>query len=249
MAKRIVTMELVAVAADALVAAGIEPTVKLVQDRTGGSFSTVQPLLKTWKASSGQTAAVTVPAEVQARGASFVKDLYATVLLAAQASVEEPLKLAEEARDVAANEHAAALSEVSRLEAIGEEQSTKIETLEVRIHELELRVSVGQATIAELTGANLRLEGRLDEAQIAIGKRDLELAELHAAERMAEGLQDQLQAVQRSIQEEVASLRAASTTAVTLEGRLETLQRSVQGLADSALSRPSNSAKTNGSPG
>lgn len=208
MAKRIVTRELVTAAAEALIAAGIEPTVKLVQDRTGGSFSTVQPLLKTWKVSRGESAAVTVPAEVQARGESFVRDLYATALLAAQTSVEEPLKLAEEARDAAANELAAAVSEVSRLEALAEEQSAKIETLEARIQELELRWSVGQVTIAELTGANLRLEGRLDEAQIAIGKRDLELAELHAAERMAEGLQDQLQAVQRSIQEFTASKQA-----------------------------------------
>lgn len=99
------------------------------------------------------------------------------------------------------NELATAVAEVAHLEALAEEQSAKIETMEVRIHELELRCSAAQATIAERTGANLRLEGRLDEAQVAISQRDLELAELRAAARTAESLQEQLQTLQRSIHE------------------------------------------------
>lgn len=208
MSKRVVTKELVIAAAKALVAEGIDPTVKLVQERTGGSFSTVQPLLKAWQAEEKQTDAVAVPPEIQARAEKLIRAVYTTAVLAAQASVAEPLKQAEAARDLAANELATAVAEVAHLEALADERTAKIETLEVRIHELELRCSVAQATISDQTGANLRLEARLDEAQRAISKRDMELAELRAAERTSEALRDQLQAVQRSIQELTPSKRS-----------------------------------------
>lgn len=201
MAKQVATEEAVFAAADALVAEGKEPSLKVVQERTGGSYTTVKRHLEAWEAKrKGEIAAVDLPADIESRGREFVQALYAHALRDAKAAVAEPLALAEAARDKAESERADAEAEVARLEGVEQEQTGRIEALTQRVRELEMTTAAQQATIQEKAAAAARLEAQLAEAQSALAARDQELAGLRASAKTVEGLQGQLEALQRSVQ-------------------------------------------------
>lgn len=201
MAKQVATEEAVFTAADALVAEGKEPSLKVVQERTGGSYTTVKRHLEAWEAKrKGEIAAVDLPADIEARGREFVQALYAHALRDAKAAVAEPLALAEAARDKAESERADAEAEVARLEGVEQEQAGRLEALTQRVRELEMSTAAQQATIQEKAAAAARLEAQLAEAQSALAARDQELAGLRASAKTVEGLQGQLEALQRSVQ-------------------------------------------------
>ncbi len=201
MAKQVATEEAVFAAADALVAEGKEPSLKVVQERTGGSYTTVKRHLEAWEAKrKGEIAAVDLPADIELRGRDFVQTLYAHALRDAKAAVAEPLALAEAARDKADSERADAEAEVARLEGVEQEQTGRIDTLTQRVRELEMSTAAQQATIQEKAAVAARLEAQLAEAQSALAARDQELAGLRASAKTVEGLQGQLEALQRSVQ-------------------------------------------------
>ena len=201
MAKQVATEEAVFAAADALVAEGKEPSLKVVQERTGGSYTTVKRHLEAWEAKrKGEIAAVDLPADIESRGRDFVQTLYAHALRDAKAAVAEPLALAEAARDKADSERADAEAEVARLEGVEQEQTGRIDTLTQRVRELEMSTAAQQATIQEKAAAAARLEAQLAEAQSALAARDQELAGLRASAKTVEGVQGQLEALQRSVQ-------------------------------------------------
>ena len=201
MAKPAATQEAVFAAADALVAEGKEPSMTLVQERTGCSYTTVKRHLEAWEAKrKGEIAAVDLPADIEARGREFVQALYAHALRDAKAAVAEPLALAEAARDKAESERADAEAEVARLEGVEQEQAGRLEALTQRVRELEMSTAAQQATIQEKAAAAARLEAQLAEAQSALAARDQELAGLRASAKTVEGLQGQLEALQRSVQ-------------------------------------------------
>ena len=201
MAKQVATEEAVFAAADALVAEGKEPSLKVVQERTGGSYTTVKRHLEAWEAKrKGEIAAVDLPADIEARGREFMQALYAHALRDAKAAVAEPLALAEAARDKADSERADAEAEVARLEGVEQEQAGRLEALTQRVRELEMSTAAQQATIQEKVAAVARLESQLAEAQSSLAARDQELAGLRASAKAVEGLQGQLEALQRSVQ-------------------------------------------------
>lgn len=201
MAKQVATEEAVFAAADALVAEGKEPSLKVVQERTGGSYTTVKRHLEAWEAKrKGEIAAVDLPADIESRGREFVQALYAHALRDAKAAVAEPLALAEAARDKAESERADAEAEVARLEVVEQEQTGRIDALTQRVRELEMSTAAQQATIQEKAAAAARLEAQLAEAQSALAARDQELAGLRASAKTVEGLQGQLAALERTVQ-------------------------------------------------
>lgn len=201
MAKQVATEEAVFAAADALVAEGKEPSLKVVQERTGGSYTTVKRHLEAWEAKrKGEIAAVDLPADIESRGREFVQALYAHALRDAKAAVAEPLALAEAARDKAESEQADAEAEVARLEVVEQEQTGRIDALTQRVRELEMSTAAQQATIQEKAAAAARLEAQLAEAQNALAARDQELAGLRASAKTVEGLQGQLAALERTVQ-------------------------------------------------
>jgi colicin import membrane protein len=61
MARTGITGDQVFAAADDLAAEGIQPTVKLVRDRIGGSYSTITPHLATWKEERRGQAVANIP--------------------------------------------------------------------------------------------------------------------------------------------------------------------------------------------
>lgn len=199
--KKIATEAAVFAAADALVAEGLEPGMTNVQERTGGSYTTVKRHLEAWMTKrKNDLEAVEVPAEIEAQGREFVKALFAHASRAAQATVAGPLAAAEDARNQAVAKLAAAESEVVRLEGVEQEQAGQIEVLTQQVHELELQSAAQQATVQEKTAAVGWLESQLAEMQNALVLRDQELAELRASAKVSDGLQGQMQALEKMIQ-------------------------------------------------
>ncbi|MDD3326591.1 MAG: DNA-binding protein [Zoogloea sp.] len=201
MARQVATQEVVFSVAEALVSEGIEPSLTVVQGRTGGSYTTVKRHLEMWEAKRKiEIAAVDLPADIESRGREFVQALYAHALRDAKAAVAEPLALAEAARVKAESERADAEAEVARLESVEQEQAGRIDALTQRVRELEMSTAAQQATIQEKVAAVARLETQLAEAQSALAARDQELAGLRASAKTVEGLQGQLDALQRTVQ-------------------------------------------------
>lgn len=200
MVKKVVTQESVFAAADAIVAEGKEPSFKLVQERTGGSYTTIKPYLESWESERRKAPAVALPAEVESQGREFVQRLYAQALRAANEAVAEPLAEAQAARDKAKELLASAEGEVARLEAIEQAQATKIDEQAARLHELELAAAAQQATLQEKSAALARLEAQLEQAHRDLAERDQELAAMRASSSAVSGLQSQLEQLQRAVQ-------------------------------------------------
>jgi hypothetical protein len=202
MARQLATPEAVSAAADALVAEGIaEPSVKQVQERTGGSYSTVKPLLEAWAAKRrSEASSVALPPEIEARGREFVQGLFAHAVKAANAAAAEPLAAAEAGRTKAEGLLAGAEAEVRRLEAVEQEQGAQLAQLTEHARSLEIALAARDATIAEKGAAVTRLEEQLAEAQRGLAANAQELADLRAAARTYEALQAQMETLQRSIQ-------------------------------------------------
>ena len=214
MAKPVATQEAVFAAADALVADGKEPSMTLVQERTGGSYTTVKRHLEAWEAKrKGEIAAVDLPADIEARGRDFVRALYAHALHGAKEAVAEPLALAEASRDKAEGLLAGAEAEVARLEGVEQEQIGRIDALTQRVRELEMNTAAQQATIQEKVASVARLDAQLAEAQNALAARDQELAGFRASAKAVEGLQGQLDALQRTVQGLTAAAGAGAPSA------------------------------------
>jgi len=205
MAKPVATLEAVSAAADVLAASGVEPSLTLVQERTGGSYTTVKRHLEAWRAKrEDEAAAVDVPADVLLRGSALARELYTNALRLAEANAAQPLNEAIRALKRAEGQVAVAEAEVARLEDSEQAQAEHVDRLEMRARELELSAAVQLATIRDKTEAFARIESQLSE----------------------------LQAKHQQSLEELAALRASTTTTEALHGQLETIQRSVQGLAE-----------------
>ena len=214
MARQVATQEVVFSVAEALVSEGIEPSLTVVQGRTGGSYTTVKRHLEMWEAKRKvEIAAVDLSADIESRGREFVQALYAHALRDAKAAVAEPLALAEAARVKAESERADAEAEVARLEGVEQEQASRIDALTQRVRELEMSTAAQQATIQEKVAAAARLETLLAEAQSALAARDQELAGLRASAKTVEGLQGQLDALQRTVQGLTAAAGAGAPSA------------------------------------
>lgn len=201
MAKPVATLESVSAAADALAANGVEPSLMLVQERTGGSYTTVKRHLEAWKAKrEDEAAAVDVPADVLARGSALARELYAHALRLAEATIAQPLDLAVTALKKAEGQVATAEAEVARLEDAEQSQAEHIDRLEARVRELELSAAAQEATLREKNESLARSESRLAELQAKHEESLEELAGLRASTKATEALHGQLEAIQRGVQ-------------------------------------------------
>ncbi len=202
MTRAVATKEAVFAAASALVREGLTPSMTTVQERTGGSYTTVKKHLEAWEAENkAKLALVEVPPEIQAFGQELVQKLYSQATVAADARVAEPLAQAEAKRERAESQLAAAETEVARLEAVEQDQTAQIAKLGQRVHDLELEKAAQQATLAEKVAAVDRLEGLLAAAQKTLAERDIELAGLRASAKAVEALQGQMEALKSTVQQ------------------------------------------------
>ena len=191
--QQVVTQQAVDAAADAILTAGGKPTFRLIQQRVGGSFTTLKPMLADWEArrEKGEEAAVEVPDALLARGADLVRTIYAEVAQQARVESEAVRKDAEVRVSAMKDELSEATEEIARLEALGSSRAEELETLREANRALELKVG--------------RLEERAEQAtRLEVELRDLRVA-LAKAEQQALDLQDQL-AKAGDVQQQLANI-------------------------------------------
>ena len=185
MARAIVTPEAVAEAAQALLASGQEPTVILIQERTGGSFTTVKRHLDAWKTAQAAPQ-VAVPEAITAAGEELLRHVW-------QAAAKQIAQAQAEAEETAQ-------AQIGAIRAQLAEAETAIARLEQQLDEAEARRQK-----AETFGEEQRQRAeRAEAAQTALERRitQLEAEQTEAERRQREEGEAQLKALQMALIEQ-----------------------------------------------
>lgn len=106
--------------ADDLAAAGTSPTMALIREKIGGSYSTISPVLKTWKEEHKMHVAQTeqAPQEAIEAGKAAAVTIWAAAMQTAAGRIDDAQKLAAEKVSEAEAERDETLAEIDRLEAL-----------------------------------------------------------------------------------------------------------------------------------
>lgn len=179
MTKKIATDAVVFAAADTLLAEGREPTILLLQERTGGSYTTVQKALERW--SEARAAQPPAPPEIAARGEQFVRALWAAARQQANEAAEEARRAARAQLEPVASElsHAQdhigqleqacaqlqrqlaeALANVDRERAHAQAQTERLERAEAQVSQCMQALEQGRAEVQQHLVRAATLEGR-----------------------------------------------------------------------------------------
>ena len=233
-----VTYEQVELACAQLKAEGIEPSVRLVVQRVGGSNTTVLEHVKRWKASNPRTVPVRsddLPIDVMSSLQSMRDRAEAT----GEAKFAARLKEAEDERNDVAKENKQLLAQNEALQTEVSDLASERDKLkgQVQGHETELQTlrehlereqESAQAARVELAKAQLKVEAadsRVAEAQQRESKALADMSRVSAAldaERIARAAADSRAAVAES--------QLASTVGALKEGqaRVHELQTAVK---------------------
>lgn len=122
------TSETVWAAADALTAAGKEPTVLLLREEIGGSFTTLQKHLRSWQDRRRESEATPMPEGVQ----RLATQLGQAVWRAATVEANQAVQMAKTTLAVAQAERDQAIGEVARLEREAEARNAQLTKLKQR---------------------------------------------------------------------------------------------------------------------
>jgi len=176
--QQVVTQQAVDVAADAIVAAGGKPTFRLINQRVGGSFTTLKPMLANWeeRRGKGDEAAIEVPDALLARGADLVRGIFAEVAQQARVESEAVRKDADARVAQVRAELSEATEEIARLEAQESARTAELSSLRDEHKALELLA----AGLKERADQTARLESELRDARAALAKSEQQIADLQA---------------------------------------------------------------------
>ncbi len=193
--QQVVTQQAVDATADAILSAGGKPTFRLIQQRVGGSFTTIKPMLADWETrrEKGEDAAVEVPDTLLARGADLVRTIYAEVAQQARVESEAVRKDAEVRMSAMKGELSEATEEIARLEALGSSRAEELETLREANRALELKVG----RLEERAEQSTRFEDELREARMALAKAEQQVLDLRDQLAKAGDVQQQLANIER----------------------------------------------------
>ena len=171
-----ITQETVNQAADSITSSGKTPTLANVRAITGGSFSTLTPLLQAWKAAQATQVdidAVTandLPSPLADRLAALGREVWAVALAAAQARFdsERATLQVERDQDKAAMADALAAADLVAVELEGERMTREREAADAahRIAELEHEIKALQGDLAVA-----RIELASSQATVAVLER------------------------------------------------------------------------------
>jgi len=179
-----VTREQVFEAADALAAEGIQPTAKLVRDRTGGSFSTITPHLAAWKDERGGRGISNIP-DMPGGVAGAARAMWAAAWNAAQEAIKTERDGLSAARRELEKERAEMAQEIveleTKLDAIQGERDSLAATLEAetkRHREAEEKMGGLRIENARIEERIANTERRADELRDQVTRLERELARL-----------------------------------------------------------------------
>lgn len=179
MAQQIVTQKAVDAAAEAIAGTGAKPTVRLIHDRLGGSFTTIQKYLADWQERQRNRPIpddVVVPDHLLTKSVQMVRALYAEVLHDAKQQIDTATATADEQVAAAAAELSDATQEIARLEHQQQLISDECAALRRRVDELGKLNSA----LEERASRASELETSLLAAREALAKSEQRATDLEA---------------------------------------------------------------------
>ena len=181
-----VTREQVFAAATALREEGIQPSVKLVRDRIGGSFSTITPHLAAWKEERGGRGATAIP-DMPESVTAAVRQVWAAAWSAAQQAIQAEREGLATLRKEMEQERNELAHEITELEAKVDAALTERDTLAANLsEEKQAKVPLEDALTRERI-ENTRLIERLSNVDSRAGELRAQVQELqHELARLAE---------------------------------------------------------------
>jgi colicin import membrane protein len=172
MARTGITRDQVFEEADTLADEGIQPTVKLVRERIGGSYSTITPRLAAWKDERGGKAVANVPDMPESVVAAS-----RSVWIAAWKGAEDLIQTERDgltaARREMESERAEMASEITELEGKLDTVTGERDTITRSLTDAREQYQGAQEEVSRLRIENARLEERVANT----GKRAEELRE------------------------------------------------------------------------
>jgi septal ring factor EnvC (AmiA/AmiB activator) len=160
-------------AADELQAAGQKPTLEAIRQKVGGSYTTLAPLLREWKAA--QVAADVpmsepVPENITGRLEDVAAEIWRAALDLANSRLAEERAALETARAELENERDEAMTLADSLREERDAGRSEIERLNTEIAALRERAQADAVQMAELRGRLAALEPLLSDlrARIAV---------------------------------------------------------------------------------
>lgn len=201
MSKLIATQKAVYQAAQDLVNEGIEPSIILIQERTGGSYTTVKKWFELWleERQAHNANLVELPAEFEVKAREFARVLYSSAVNQAHSQAKALIADAQAEAQRAGARLSGAEAEVKRLERAEQEHLAEIAAGATKVHELELRSAANGATMEAQATRIAQLEAALEDARALRAASDQELAALRAQIADMGGLQAMLQPMQAKL--------------------------------------------------
>ncbi len=160
MARPGITEEQTHEAADALVAEGTKPTVLLVRERIGGSYSTVKKYLDTWNITHAEEHIPDIP-EMPETVTTAMWQTWAAAWRVAQEDISTERQALEAARQEMERERGELLQEITRLEGEFETAEDKVAGIKSELGAERQAHGETDAALNDLKIENARLEERL----------------------------------------------------------------------------------------
>lgn len=220
-----VTYEQVELACAQLKAEGIEPSVRLVVQRVGGSNTTVLEHVKRWKAANPRSVVVSsgeLPMDVMSSLQAMRDRAEAT----GEAKFAARLKEAEDERNDVAKENKQLLAQNDALQTELADMSSDRDTLKGQVHsnETELQTLREQLEREQESAQAARVE--LAKAQLKVEAADSRVAE--AQQRESKALAD-MNRVSAAMDAERGARAAADSRAAVAESQLASTVEALQG--------------------
>lgn len=235
-----VSREQILESADQIAAEGQRPTLDAVRKITGGSYSTISPVLNEWKAQQKtDTTPIQEPAPdtISDRLAAVGAEVWATALelansrLAAEREALEARRTEQEAAQAEAIELADQLAdEITELKASRDQYYNKAATAERATDELrqQLAAAQEQARTAEARAGELRTE--LDHAHKDADRLRIERTALAKAQAQADTASQEARQVIKELAKVQKESAQAREEAAQLGGQLDTYKEQVAAL-------------------
>lgn len=206
MARPGITREQVCEAANALAEEGIQPTVKLVRDRIGGSFSTITPHLATWKDERGGKHVANIP-DLPESVVAVCRTIWATAWKAGQDAIQTERDGLTSARRDMELERVELTHEITDLETKLEAAETERDALARKALDVDQERTAALEEVTKLRVENARLEER-------VANTEKRADELRAQVERLEGELARLAEIQRRVVEEPAGKGTAPPKAM-----------------------------------
>lgn len=150
MARQIATQDAVFAIADELADAGQDATLIAIQERVGGSYTTIKRYLEAWRSARQTTAAASLPPALEERGQAFLLAVWQQAQQIASDQFQHARQEAEQAAQAARIELAGAEQVIARLELQNEQLSEQVSELKDQLSNAQIAVQIAEARAGEL---------------------------------------------------------------------------------------------------